>query len=459
MRPFWLPAIVVGVLLLCSYGRAEEVAVSLRNIPGHLTEYVAKEDPAYHWKEHRQGRLGATEFVELRLVSQEWRGIAWKHQLFLLKPSTATDEARHAMLFITGGSWRAELDDPNHEQQLPREAQLFAAIAEQLKSPVALLLHVPHQPILDGKHEDAAIAYTFEQFLRTGEGDWPLLLPMVKSAVRGMDATQEYAKTHWSMDLKTFTVTGASKRGWTTWLTGAIDRRATAIAPMVIDMLNMSAQMKHQVATWGEYSDEIGDYTQRGLQKQLSSEEGKNLVQIVDPYAYRELLTQPKLLLFGTNDRYWPLDAANLYWDKLEGQKHLLYIPNNGHGLKDYPRIIGALTALHEQAAGGKPLPKLSWKFENGDDRLRLHVSSDQKPREVQAWVASAATRDFRNASWSSQPAKSNGEGFICELPFPEEGFTALFAEAVYENGDSPSLHLSTNLRILAPQVGVQAAQ
>src|SRR5690606_32270895 len=110
-------------------------------------------------------------------------------------------------------------------------------------------------------------AHTFEQYLRTGESDWPLLLPMVKSAVRAMDATQEYARQNWSMQLETFTVTGASKRGWTTWLTGATDPRATAIAPMVIDMLNMREQMKHQVATWGDYSDEIDDYTRRGLQK------------------------------------------------------------------------------------------------------------------------------------------------------------------------------------------------
>ncbi|MBW3599419.1 MAG: DUF1080 domain-containing protein, partial [Planctomycetes bacterium] len=427
----------------------KESETSARELSGPLSQYVAKEDASYRWTEHRQGQVGATAYVELRLVSQTWRGVPWKHQLFLLKPSTVADDAHHGLLFIGGGRWRPELDDPDHEQRLPSEAPLLAAVAEQLRSPVAILLQVPHQPILGGRYEDDAIAHTFEQFLRTGEQDWPLLLPMVKSAVRAMDAAEEYAKEKWSLDVKSFTVTGASKRGWTTWLTGAVDRRATAIAPMVIDMLNMGPQMKHQVASFGAYSQEIEDYTQRGLQKHLASEDGQALVRIVDPYAYRRILTQPKLLLLGTNDRYWPLDAANLYWDGLEGEKHVLYIPNNGHGLRDYPRIIGALTALHRQAAGGEALPKLTWKFENSKNRLRLHVACDEKPKSVQIWLATSPTRDFRDSQWTSRPAQANGEGYMHDLPLPETGYAAMFGEAVFDNGDAPSLHLSTNVRIV----------
>jgi PhoPQ-activated pathogenicity-related protein len=51
--------------------------------------------------------------------------------------------------------------------------------------------------------------------------------------------------------------------------------------------------------------------------------------------------------MLGTNDEYWPLDALNLYWSELKGPKYVLYIPNNGHGLKDYGRIVGSLCALH----------------------------------------------------------------------------------------------------------------
>jgi PhoPQ-activated pathogenicity-related protein len=418
-------------------------------LTGPLADYVAKKDDAYKWKKSRSGKLGPASYAELILTSQKWRDITWKHQLFIIKPSTVDEESRHAVLFITGGSWSDALEkQAPAELKLPKEGALFASIAEHLRAPVAVLLHVPHQPILGGKKEDAAISYTFEQFLRTRDPEWPLLLPMVKSAVRGMDAAVEFADKEWSLKIDKFTVTGASKRGWTTWLTGAVDPRATAIAPMVIDMLNTTEQMKHQIATWGEYSKQIRDYTDRGLQKYLDSEPGRALNSIVDPYSYRARLTQPKLILLGTNDAYWPLDALNLYWDDLVGDKYILYVPNNEHGLKDVIRIAGGLNALHQHANGGRKLPKLTWDLRDADGALKLTVRSDEKPRQVKAWVASAPTRDFRAAAWKAFPATAESDAHTYTLPVPEKGFAAMFGEAMYDNKPVP-LYLSTNVRIV----------
>ena len=55
---------------------------------GQLAHYVAMPDTSYTWREVRSDRLGETEFTELILTSQTWRGITWKHQLVILRPST-----------------------------------------------------------------------------------------------------------------------------------------------------------------------------------------------------------------------------------------------------------------------------------------------------------------------------------------------------------------------------------
>ena len=172
---------------------AADFAWSAEAATAPLADYVGKPDASYRWITKRTGRILAAEYAELILTSQTWRDIVWKHQVFVIKPYSMPKDVKHALLFISGGSWRDELE--TGEGQAPKDAQMYVTLAELLKTPVVVLLHVPHQPIFDGKREDAAIAYTFDEYLRTGDAEWPLLLPMVKSAVRGMDAAQEFART------------------------------------------------------------------------------------------------------------------------------------------------------------------------------------------------------------------------------------------------------------------------
>jgi len=433
-------------------------AVARAPLSGPLGDYVAAKDDSYTWTKRTEGSVLTCKYVELTLTSQVWRGTTWKHQLFLIKPSQVDPNAKHALLMIGGGNWKDELADPKTQIKLPGEAQLLALVAEQMKLPVAILLHVPQQPMFDGKREDEIIALTFREFLKSGDPNWPLLAPMVKSAVKGMDATQEALRKEWGLDVKTFTVTGASKRGWTTWLTGAVDDRAIAIAPMVIDMLNMSQHTKLQRESFGgKPSEQIDDY--EGLDKQIDTPRGVALRKLVDPWEYRERLTQPKLVILGTNDRYWPLDACNLYWDDLPGEKHLIYIPNNGHSLPDRARIVAGLNAINRRVITGKPLPKLDWGFKNGDGHVQLNVLSDVKLSRVRAWTAIAKTRDFRDSKWTATDASPADAAFISRLPIPSEGFAAILGEAVYHEGTDNEFSLSTNVRIVPSSAAAAEGQ
>jgi PhoPQ-activated pathogenicity-related protein len=431
--------------------QAKETPAPAKPSPA-LEQYIAKPDATYQWKKRREGKLGNGQFVELTLTSQTWRDIAWKHQLFIYRPS-AIDGGSQALLLIAGGKWKPELEQTpaDVDGNLPGEAHIVAALAESLRSPVAVLMQVPEQPLFGGMVEDEIISHTFAQFMKTNDVEWPLLLPMVKSVVRAMDAIEEFSKAEWQLDVERFLVTGASKRGWTTWLTGAVDPRVNAIAPMVIDMLNMKAHMKLQELSFGGYSEQIDDYTEKGLQNESDTERGAALRSIVDPFSYRGQLKQPKLIILGTNDRYWPVDALNLYWDDLEGEKYILYIPNNGHGLRDHMRLVGTVCALHQHITGGKALPKLDWQFEDRGDSLRLELATDAKPEAIRSWTAASETRDFRQARWESKAVTANdseGRQFVIDLEKPTDGFTAVFAEAQF-NGRPMPFYLSTNLRVL----------
>ncbi|HEX28584.1 TPA: hypothetical protein ENG04_00700, partial [Candidatus Poribacteria bacterium] len=275
-----------------------------------------------------------------------------------------------------------------------------------------------------------------------------------KSAVKAMDAVQELAEKELGMKVTGFVVTGASKRGWTTWLSAAVDRRVKAIAPMVYDNLNLEAQMEHQIEAWGDFSEQIDDYTRREFPQMLV--EGKmggladKLQDLVDPYRHRGRITVPKLIIIGTNDRYWPLDALNIYWKDLIGEKYILYDPNSGHGLEDRNRVLSDIICFFLKTAGELRFPDLKWEFDDTKDKVILHVvSHGEKPTLVQAWVAKSPTRDFRDAKWESIPmSKGGNETYRFELERPQDGYAAMFGEAIYRTGDGKQFFLSTQVAI-----------
>ena len=49
-------------------------------------------------------------------------------------------------------------------------------------------------------------------------------------------------------------LSGASKRGWTTWLVGAVDKRVQALIPIVLDAINFVAVEKHQWRSYGGWA-------------------------------------------------------------------------------------------------------------------------------------------------------------------------------------------------------------
>jgi PhoPQ-activated pathogenicity-related protein len=405
-----------------------------------LLAYVAQKDDAFSWQKVSSDRspLGVT-FHELRLTSQRWKGMVWRHTLLIAQPpKVATDLA---LLVIAGGKTDSRGD--------PQSRLLVSAAAIQLQAIVAVLYAVPNQPLFDGLVEDDLIAHTFVKFLETGDLQWAALLPMTKSAVKAMDAVQQFAQKELNLTVNGFVVTGASKRGWTTWLTAVADpQRVKGIAPMVYDNLNIPAQMRHQREVFGGYSEQISEYTQRGLTDLADTEKARPLVQLIDPYAYLDHLTMPKLIINGTNDRYWALDAANFYFDDLRGEKYILYVPNSGHGLEDVGRVVRAVMAFFDYLAQRLTFPKLQWTWTPKDGGMTLTVRSDPMPKQVLLWRATAPTKDFRDAKWESQELTATDGAFLFTLTPPEKGYAAAFAELVYE-GNNRTYSLCTTIRIV----------
>ena len=408
-----------------------------------LLDYVQKPEPHFAWKLKQKIASDAGVVYDLEMTSQTWEGIDWTHHLQVYQPKDV-QPTPVMMLFNTGG------------KPAPGSIAMGMGMASQIGAPVAILYDIPNQPLLDGKKEDALIAETFVRYLDTKDADWPLLFPMTKSVVKAMDALQEFSKQEWKTPVKSFVVSGASKRGWTTWLTGASDPRVQAIAPMVIDTLNMVQQMAHQKETLGAYSEMIHDYTERGLVPIPPGDEPKKLWEMIDPYFYRDKMKMPKLLINGANDRYWSTDALNLYWDDLPGDKWVTYVPNAGHKLEqggdektpgDRSWAMNTLAAFARAQVTGQAMPRLEWKHDDADGRMRLTVTAKPAPAGARLYVATAPTRDFRQATWTEKPATMEKDTVTGLVDAPADGCEAFFGVLDYEI-DGIKYHLCTQMRV-----------
>jgi PhoPQ-activated pathogenicity-related protein len=400
-----------------------------------LDEYVKKSDSAFSWTQTGGQTTPAGTITFIKLTSQVWQGITWRHDFRIYEPrQTIYPDAM--LLFITGGGHDSTANDKDHQQAF--------ALAQLCGARVAVLPQVPNQPLLDGKKEDELIAETFVRYLQTKDENWPLLFPMVKSAVRAMDALQAWAKENRKPAPTRFVVTGGSKRGWTTWLTGAVDDRVVAIAPMVIVMLNLGEQGPNQLKVWGRYSEQIDDYVQRGLMEVNKAPEGALLWKMVDPFTYRDRLTKPKMLINGTNDRYWTLNALDLYWSELKGPKYLVELPNTGHGLEaNRDWALGGIGAFFRHVISGRSLPTISWDLtqaSGGDSTLTIHAIP--VPLAARIWTAHSDSHDFRESRWESAQLKP-GETITANVPAVSKGHRAVLGEVEYKVDDIP-YHLTT---------------
>lgn len=409
---------------------------------GALEDYVAKPDATYSWKRTEQIKQDGATATHLEMISQTWRGQFWSHHIQIVRPK----ELRHpeiALIYVTG------------DGEGNRDLGMLKTLADSAGALAAVLTKVPNQPLYDGRHEDALIAYTFSQFMTSDDPTWPLLFPMAKSAVRGMDTIQAWAQDELHQHVESFVICGASKRGWTTWLTGAVDPRVKAIAPMVIDMLNMKKQVEWAQLMYGRQSEQIDDYTRAGLTDKLDDPHMVTLRSWVDPFSYRARYTMPKLLLLGSNDPYWTVDSLRHYWSDLPDPKWIYQTPNAGHDLGDHKQAVQTLAAFYQAVAENRALPSLNWSFTNQSQGAEITLSSKSVPEGIRLWTAQSSVRDFRKATWISKtvPLPANGDPVHVTVATPESGFTAYMLEMDYRTPEGKSYRLSTEARVVPDNV------
>jgi PhoPQ-activated pathogenicity-related protein len=436
-------SLVFAVFLLAS-GSATAVEAT------PLDDYVYADDPEYTYQ------VVDTDFelthvrYTLSLTSGSWRDESevdrplWKHWLTLYVPHRLVRDT--ALLVVSGG----DSDSGPNAGSLDDSIGLVAITTGAV---IADLGQVPDQPLTfadetEPRKEDALIAYSWKKFLEDpADKTWPAQFPMTRAVVRAMDAIQDHiGRVRPGDPINDFIIAGASKRGWVTWLAAAMENgplgsdRVSAIIPMVIDVLNSEAAFEHHFKVYGFWAPAVHDYVDAGVMNYLGSDEIKSLFGLVDPHAYRERLTMPKIILNSCGDQFFLPDTWKFSHDELPGLTWLRYIPNTDHSLAQIEDPLTEILPLYFEIVtnGPESLPQHSWDI-LPDGSIRME--SKESGASAKLWQATnPSTRDFRleeiGAAFTSTDLTDLGGGvFVGQVPPPPSGWTAYFVEITFSDG------------------------
>ncbi|KAK2157405.1 hypothetical protein LSH36_192g01004 [Paralvinella palmiformis] len=301
-----------------------------------LDVYVHSDDGYYSWEILTEYRYNACTMYIVNMTSQKWQDESyvdhpiWWHFMGVAVPDEDNITYPDAgFLFIDGGS-NDPYDEPPEENEDENIAVCIAAV--DLGVVGAYIKAVPNQPLIFlndpqqmSRKEDSIIAWTWRTYIDDPTPDPTVILrmPMTKAAKRGLDTVTAVAQEKAPFtNVSRFMVTGASKRGWTTWSLSATDRRVIAAAPMVFSLLNFDQTlMAHYQSMEGAWSFAFDPYYRENLTKELFNPKTHEVFDIEDMYTYKERLTLPIIEVVAAGDEFFLCQDSNYWWNGIPDPK------------------------------------------------------------------------------------------------------------------------------------------
>lgn len=386
------------------------------------------------------------ELNKYKMTSQSWSPdklvspSKWEHDLDIYIPEKTLKH--RALIVVNDGT---NNDSTSNRKPSNFSEEMLVNIARETNTIVISVSNIPNQPLVYQNDatpvkEDDSVAKSWNLFMDQPENRLllPLHVPMAVSASQAMRVAKKEL-SNW--DIQKFIVTGASKRGWSTWLTAISDTDVDAIIPFVNDLLDIDVTLEHMYRTYGgNWPIAFYPYYKQGIDTQVKTEKFSKLLEIEDPFRYmnsnyKDRLAIPKYIVNASGDDFYVPDNTRFYFDKLSGIKSLRVAPNTDHrGILNFAEQ--SLISFVNRLQNKKSLSLLESKVEN----KKLTVKFLETPKKIIRWTAvNTQARDFRYACGIRY------EPLVIDIPlnnkldiplaYIDKGWEATFVEVTFSDG------------------------
>jgi len=390
-----------------------------------LDDYVSRPDPHYQWRDtgSRVNMIHGTGHV-LNVTSQKWldesravgpTGAVWTHQVLVVIPKELKVRDK-AMIYVTGFC----NENPKDPKATDEEPLLMDAVGHTTGSIGVVLYQIPNchmifpsDPEQKRRDEDALIAWAWHQFLNTSDPEWLPRLPMVKAAMAAMQAVQEYTHQDSVAEIDGWLVAGASKRGWTTWMTGAVQcptcPKVVALAPIVPIVPDLKQAMHHMYQAYGGWTFAFNDYTDVNLTREVDSPGFEALLKIVDPLNYVDRLAKiPKAVILSSDDEFMMFEWTRLWYSQKWGETHLTICPNAEHSeATGIPTLAATLTAFANSIYQNGTRPQYNFSLDLEAGKITVRIPETQAVNKVVLQHSTTLGADKRDFRWAGLPDSS----------------------------------------------------
>jgi len=287
-----------------------------------------------------------------------------------------------------------------------------------------------------------------------------------------MDTVQNFMKPK-GVKIDNFIVAGASKRGWTTWMVGAVDSRIVGLIPVVMDELNFVENIHHHFWSYGGWSFALEDYYVLNFTKHLDDPNLVKLMAIEDPFSYCDRYSKfPKMIINAAGDEFFLNDDTRWWWDKMPEPKHFMMIPNAEHSL-----VTGIVEAIEGVQAFGNGIlqkqqqPSFTWTIDANNGDITVTIKDTTTLISVHVWYAPSANntgrRDWRLVAgypkpdlqlvlWTAKELKPVSTGtYVAHMDKPATGWMAFFVDVLHTGPTSiqgPTTYRATSEVSIIPQ-------